>query len=127
VWTTVEVLKVDARRGHVYLELAERDASGDPIAQARAMIWADTASQIVPAFEQATGAVLGGGIKLLVRARPTMHALYGMSLVIDAIDPQYSLGDLEARKREIRARLKREGLFEATEGCPRPGTTRPCW
>ncbi len=120
VWTTVEVLKVDARRGHVYMELAERDASGDPIAQARAMIWADTASQIVPAFEQATGAVLGGGIKLLVRARPTMHALYGMSLVIDAIDPDYTLGDLEARKREIRARLQREGLFDGNRKLAAP-------
>ena len=120
VWTTVEVLKVDVRNGHVYLELAERDAGGGSIAQARAMIWADTANQIVPAFERATGMVLGGGIKLLLRARPTVHALYGMSLVIDAIDPDYTLGDLEARKREIRARLQREGLFESNRKLPQP-------
>ena len=120
VWTTVEVLKADARNGHVYLELAERDAGGTSIAQARAMIWADTARQIVPPFERATGMVLGGGIKLLVRAKPGMHALYGMSLVIDAIDPEYTLGDLEARKREIRARLQREGLFEANRKLPPP-------
>ena len=75
VWTTVEVLKVDARRGHVYLELAERDASGDAVAQARAMIWADPASKIVPASQQASGAVLGGGITLLVRGRPPIQAL----------------------------------------------------
>ena len=118
VWTTVEVQKVDARSGHVYLEVAERDAQGNSIAQARAVIWAGTANQIVPDFERATGMVLGAGIKLLVRAKPTMHALYGLSLVIDGIDPQYSLGDLEARKREIRARLKREGLFEANRRLP---------
>lgn len=120
IWTTVEVLKVDGRRGHVYLELAERDADGDSIAQARAVIWADSANRIVPAFEQATGVVLGGGIKLLVRAKPTMHALYGMSLVIDAIDPDYTLGDLEAKKREIRARLQREGLAELNRSLPAP-------
>ena len=118
VWTTVEVQKVDARSGHVYLEVAERDAQGNSIAQARAVIWAGTANQVVPQFERATGMVLGAGIKLLVRAKPTMHALYGLSLVIDGIDPQYSLGDLEARKREIRARLKREGLFEANRRLP---------
>jgi exodeoxyribonuclease VII large subunit len=111
-WTTAEVLKADVRRGHVYLELAERDAQGVSVAQARGMIWADTANRIVPAFEQATGMVLGAGIKLLLRARPTLHPLYGLSLVIDAIDPDYTLGDLEARKREIRQRLQREGLFE---------------
>lgn len=112
VWTRVEVVKADARNGHVYLELAERNAAGQVTAQARAMIWAATANTIIPAFEKATGVILGGGIKLLVRAKPTMHAVYGLSLVIDAIDPEYTLGDLEAKKREIRARLKAEGLFD---------------
>ena len=119
-WTMAEVLKVDARRGHVYLELAERDAQGVSVAQARGVIWADTAAVIIPSFEQATGVVLGAGIKLLVRAKPTVHALYGMSLVIDAIDPEYTLGDLEARKREIRQRLQREGLFELNRSLPAP-------
>ncbi len=112
VWTRVEVTNVRLNRGAVYLELAERERDGTAIAQARGVIWPSTADEIVPAFERATGIVLGGGIKLLVRAKPTMHASFGLSLVIDAIDPEYTLGDLEARKREIRARLQREGLFE---------------
>ncbi len=120
VWTRVEVVKVDARRGHVYLELTERTAAGDCLAQARAVIWVDTASRIVADFERATGVVLGGGIKLLVRARPGVHPVYGLSLVIDAIDPDYTLGDLEAKKREIRARLQGEGLFEQNRRLPQP-------
>jgi exodeoxyribonuclease VII large subunit len=111
VWTLVEV--VEARvRGHVYLELSERDRNGQPIAKARAMIWSSTAARILPEFEMATGAVIGAGIKLLVLARPVFHAQYGFSLEIEAIDPEYTLGDLEARKREIRERLQREGVFE---------------
>lgn len=111
VWTLVEV--VEARvRGHVYLELSERDGNGQPVAKARAMIWSATAARILPEFEKATGAVIGAGIKLLVLARPVFHAQYGFSLEIDAIDPEYTLGDLEARKREIRERLQREGVFE---------------
>lgn len=120
VWTTVEVMKADPRNGHVYLELGERDCQGTSIAQARAVIWASTANDIVPRFERATGVVLGAGIKLLVRARPTVHPLYGMSLVIDAIDPDYTLGDLEAKKREIRQRLQREGLFDTNRALPPP-------
>jgi exodeoxyribonuclease VII large subunit len=84
------------------------------------MIWADTAKQIIPAFERATGVVLGAGIKLLVRARPTLHPIYGLSLVVDAIDPDYTLGDLEARKREIRELLQREGLFDANRRLAQP-------
>ena len=119
-WVRVEVVKADVRRGHVYLELTERSPAGDSLAQARAMIWADTANQIVPEFERATGVVLGAGIKLLLRAKPTFSPQYGLSLVIDAIDPDYTLGDLEAKKREIRARLQREGLSELNRSLPAP-------
>jgi exodeoxyribonuclease VII large subunit len=112
VWTLVEVNEASVRNGHVYLELSERDSAGQPIARARAMIWAGTASRILPDFEKATGAVIGAGIKLLVRARPAFKAQYGFSLEIDAVDSEYTLGDLEARKKEIRTRLQQEGVFD---------------
>jgi exodeoxyribonuclease VII large subunit len=83
-------------------------------------VWADTAQRIVPEFERATGVVLGAGIKLLVRARPQFHALYGLSLSVDAIDPAFTLGDLEAKKRDIRLRLQQEGLFDANRRLPPP-------
>jgi len=111
VWTLVEVVEARAR-GHVYLELSERDSSGQPIAKARAMIWSATASRILPEFEKATGVVIGAGIKLLVRAKPVFSPQYGLTLEIDAIDPDYTLGDLEARKKEIRDRLQKEGVFD---------------
>lgn len=112
-------MKADVRSGHVYLELCERNAQAT-LAQARAVIWSSTAAEIIPAFERATGVVLGAGIKLLLRARPSVHPQYGLSLVIDAIDPEYTLGDMEAKKREIRERLKGEGLFDLNRRLPPP-------
>ncbi|RYF61309.1 MAG: exodeoxyribonuclease VII large subunit [Comamonadaceae bacterium] len=120
MWTMVEVVDTRVRNGHVYLEVSERDASGVITAKANAVIWASTASQILPPFEAATGAQVGPGIKLLVRARPVFKAQFGFSLELDAIDPDYTLGDLEARKREIRERLQREGLFELNRQLPAP-------
>jgi exodeoxyribonuclease VII large subunit len=111
VWTTVEVLNARMNNGHVYLELSERDAGGRVLAKANGAIWASTAARILPRFEAATGAQIAPGIKLLVQARPTFKAQYGFSLEIVDIDPDFTLGDLEARKREIRARLQQEGLF----------------
>ena len=111
VWVLAEVLNARQRNGHFYLELSERDASGRVLAKVDAMVWADTASRILPEFERATGATLVAGIKLLLRARPVLKPQYGLSLEIDAIYAGYTLGDLEARKREIRDRLQREGLF----------------
>ncbi len=112
VWTLVEVVDVRSRNGHVYLELTERDAQGQILARANAMIWASVASRILPEFEQTSGATLAAGIKLLARARPVFKPQYGFSLEIDALDASYTLGDLEAGKREIRERLQREGLYQ---------------
>jgi exodeoxyribonuclease VII large subunit len=111
VWTLVEVVELRANGGHVYLGVSERDGNGAVRAKANAVIWQSTANSILSEFERATGAQLAPGIKLLVRARPVFKAQYGFSLEIDAIDPEYTLGDLEARKREIRARLQSEGVF----------------
>lgn len=120
VWTLVEVVDTRVRNGHVYLEVSERDANGDVVAKASAAIWASTASRILPEFERATGAQIGPGIKLLVRAKPVFKPQFGFSIELDAIDPDYTLGDLEARKREIRERLQREGLFELNRQLPSP-------
>ncbi|MDP3639534.1 MAG: exodeoxyribonuclease VII large subunit, partial [Azonexus sp.] len=56
----------------------------------------------------------------MVRAKPVFKAQYGFSIEIDAIDPEYTLGDLEARKREIRTRLQQEGIYDANKKLSSP-------
>jgi exodeoxyribonuclease VII large subunit len=119
-WTMVEVVEARTKNGHVYLELSERTPDGSVLATARATLWATTANKILPEFERATGATIAPGIKLLVRAKPVFKPQYGFSIEIDAIDPEYTLGDLEARKREIRTRLQQEGIYDANKKLPPP-------
>ena len=119
VWTTAEVVRVDGD-SHVYLELAERDAGGTLIAKARAIVWARDVERVLGTFQEATGVRVAAGIKVLVRARPEFSAQYGLTLHIDAIDPSYTLGDLEAKKRQIREQLKSEGIFERNRQLPTP-------
>jgi exodeoxyribonuclease VII large subunit len=120
VWVLVEVVELRTNGGHVYMGVSERDSSGSVLAKASAVIWQSTANTILPEFERATGAQLAPGIKLLVRARPVFKPLYGFTIEVDAIDPEYTLGDLEARKREIRERLQAEGVFAANKRLPPP-------
>lgn len=120
VWTLVEVVELRASGGHVFLGVSERDASGAVLAKTSAVIWQSAANGILPAFERETGAQLAPGIKLLVRARPVFKPLHGFSLEIDAIDSEYTLGDLEARKREIRERLQAQGVFDNNRLLPAP-------
>lgn len=113
VWVMVEVVNARTHgNGHVYFELSERDPDGRVLAKAAGVIWANNAVRILPRFEQRTGAQIAPGIKLLVQARPVFKSQYGFSLEITDIDPDYTLGDLEAQKREIRNRLQREKLFD---------------
>jgi len=111
VWVSAEVVRASANRGHYYLELSERSDNGDVLAQARAVIWSRHAQALLTQFKQATGADLDAGIKVLLRARPVFKSQFGFSLEVDGIDPSYTLGNLEAKKREIRERLRAEGLY----------------
>lgn len=119
VWTTAEVVRVDGDT-HVYLELAERDAEGTLIAKARAIVWGRDVERVLGTFQKATGVRLAAGIKVLIRAKPDFSAQYGLTLHIDAIDPSYTLGDLEAKKRQIRERLKADGIFDRNRQLPPP-------
>src|SRR5690625_4935670 len=119
VWTLIELTEVHDRH-HIFLDVAERDAAGRERAKARAIIWASTAQKVLPEFERLTGQVLAAGMKILVRVRPNFHEQYGFSLTIDAIDAEFMLGQLEAKRREIRARLKREGVYKNNRQLPAP-------
>lgn len=120
VWVSAEVVRASVSRGHYYLELSERSETGEVLAQARAVIWSRNAPTLVSQFKQATGAELDAGIKVLLRTRPVFKAQFGFSLEVDGIDPSYTLGDLEAKKREIRERLRKEGLFDRNRALSPP-------
>ena len=119
VWTSAEIVGVNGDP-HVYLELAERDAHGTLVAKARAVVWSRDVERVLGSFQAATGVRLAAGIKVLVRARPEFSAQYGLSLHIDSIDSNYTLGDLEAKKRQIRQALKMEGIFDRNRQLPTP-------
>jgi exodeoxyribonuclease VII large subunit len=120
VWVLVEVVELRTNGGHVFMGVSERDSGGSVLAKTSAVIWQSTANTILPEFERATGAQLAPGIKLLVRARPVFKPMHGFSIEVDAIDPEYTLGDLEARKREIRQRLQAEVVFTANKRVTAP-------
>ena len=113
VWVIGEIseLKIN-RNGHCYLELIERDSLNDKIiAKARATIWAFTFRMLKPYFKNSTGYELISGIKILIKANVEFHELYGFSLNILDIDPNYTIGDLARKKAEIINQLEEEGVL----------------
>ena len=113
VWITAELSDVAVRGGHCYMELLQKDpATGATVAKARAAIWANNFVRIRSDFYAATGQDFCTGLKVMVRASVSMHAVYGMSLVINAVNPDYTMGDLLRRRNEMLARMKQEGILD---------------
>jgi len=114
VWVIAEISEIHTNRtGHCYLELIEKSAEKDDIlAKARATIWSFTWRMIKPYFEDATGQSLKAGMKVLLKVSVEFHEIYGFSLNIKDIDPNYTLGDIERKKRETIQRLEKEGIID---------------
>lgn len=120
VWVVGESSDLRVSRGHCYLDLIEKDASGVQLAKMRAMIWQRDYLRLAPAFENATGTPLRSDLKLMVRVRTSFHPLFGLSLTITDINPEFTAGDMLRRRREILDRLKAEGVLELNRSLPWP-------
>ncbi|MDE6301513.1 MAG: exodeoxyribonuclease VII large subunit [Muribaculaceae bacterium] len=113
VWVIGETSDLRRSGPHCYLELIDKDPdTGQPVARARATIWASRYMVIDSEFRRATGSPLASGIKIMVKCSVNYHPLYGLSLNITDVNPEFTLGDLLRRRRELIDRLTREGIIE---------------
>jgi len=114
IWIRAEIAELrENKNGHCYLDLIEKQANTDQIAaRVKSIIWAFSYRMLKPYFETSTGRSLSNGLKVLVQVSVEYHEVYGLSLNINDIDPTYTLGDLEQRKREIIMQLQNEGVIE---------------
>ncbi len=124
IWLKAEISAMKARiGGHCYLELSQSDGTG-LVAKANAVIWASRYRFIAPYFESVTGSQLSEGMSVLVQAQVTFSQLYGLSLSIDDIDLDFSLGEKERIRQQTIARLEKDGLFDMQKSlalAPLPG------
>ena len=112
LWIKAEVSAVKARSGgHCYLELSQSDESG-LVAKVNAIIWSSKYRFIAPYFESVTGSSLQEGMVVLVEVQVNFSQLYGLSLIINDIDPEFSLGVKELERQQTIERLQKEGLME---------------
>ena len=111
LWIRAEVSAVKARSGgHCYLELSQSNENG-LIAKASGIIWSSRYRFIAPYFQSVTGSPLQDGMVILVEVQPTYSQIYGFSLIINDIDPEYSLGLKELERQKTIDRLQKEGLM----------------
>lgn len=120
-WVRAEIAECKPNSsGHCYLELIEKGSGDRLTARMRAVIWANVWFPLSLQFEQSTGSPLMAGQKILAEVSVGFHELYGLSLTITDIDPDYTLGEWALRRREILRRLEEDGVLEMNRELPDP-------
>ena len=112
-WVIAEISEISVNSsGHCYLELVEKHPDEKNIrARIRGIIWNSRFSFIKSFFENITGETLKGGLKILVKAKIEYHELYGLSLVVNDIDPAFTIGEMAIKRQLIIKKLEDEGVF----------------
>lgn len=119
-WVIAETSDVRVVRGHCYMELVEKDARGVMLSKVGAVAWASVFTSLNAKFAAATGSGLKTGMKVLVLVSANYHSQYGFKVIINDIDPSYTMGDMERQRQEILNRLKAEGIIDRNKQLPWP-------
>ncbi len=119
VWVVAELSDFRSNSGHAYMELIDKDSvTGSVKARLKAIIWANTLSRLSAEFYAATGSRLTTGMSVMVCGTVSFHSAYGLSFLINAINPSYTMGEVERRRREIINRLTEEGVINLNRSLP---------
>lgn len=120
IYVTAEILQVRKVRGHMYLELAEKGPDEDILAQASAVVWKAQLAQLAPKLKQEPESILREGHEVRLKVNVDFHPRYGLKLVVQEIDEDYSAGKLLQKKQAIIQRLMQESLWQRNRSVSAP-------
>lgn len=116
VWVSGEAQRVHpSRAGHLYLELVEKGTSDEIVGKLDAVIWRSDNRRIQSQLA-GSGQVLTDGQEVRCRGRIDFYERGGrLQLIVSELDPSFTLGRLELRRRETVEALRAGGLLERNQ------------
>jgi exodeoxyribonuclease VII large subunit len=114
IWVKAEIAGCKVVRGIAYLDLIEKEEgqSDKIIAQQSAVIWQGTLQKLNGKLSEPITGFLENGREVLVLVQIDFNVRYGLKLVIDDIDPAYTLGKLFQQRQELEKLIYIEKLHE---------------
>jgi exodeoxyribonuclease VII large subunit len=111
LWVKAEVASIKVRKGHRYLELIEKEDNSDRVkSKAFASLWAGNYALLKRGMKEDIDLILKEGQEILILLKITYHALYGLGLQIQDIDPTFTVGKYFSKKQQLFNQLRREKL-----------------
>jgi exodeoxyribonuclease VII large subunit len=95
-------------RDRHYFDLVEKiENSNTETAKVKANSW-EQGSRQISLFENITGQTFGDGLQILACVKVNYHIVYGLSMTLIDVDPNFTLGNVERQRRETLQRLLAE-------------------
>lgn len=120
LWIEAELAEAGRSRGHWYLDLVQKGPEEDVVAQAQAVLWANDYRRLRQTLGSALDAVLQAGLAIKMLVKVDFHERYGLKFVIQEIDPAWTLGQLELRRRQTLQTLRQLDLLARNRERPLP-------
>lgn len=119
-WVVAETTDVRINQ-HCYIQLLEKNPkTGATVAKIKAIIWGNQFRFLNARFKQVTGRDIGNDMKIMVCLSVNYSPQYGLTVVINDINPEFTLGDMERQRQEILNRLTQEGIIGQNKTVPVP-------
>lgn len=119
-WVVAETTDVRINQ-HCYLQLLEKNPkTGATVAKIKAIIWGSQFRFLNARFKQVTGRDIGNDMKMMACLSVNYSPQYGLTVVINDINPEFTLGDMERQRQEILNRLTQEGIIGQNKTVPVP-------
>jgi exodeoxyribonuclease VII large subunit len=105
-------------RGHLYFELVEKGERDEIVGKLDAVIWKGDLLRVRKMLAP-SGQQIGEGMQIRCRASVDFYGPGGrLQLCVREVDPTFTLGMLELRRRETLAALTAAGLLERNRSIP---------
>ncbi|MBK9564013.1 MAG: exodeoxyribonuclease VII large subunit [Saprospiraceae bacterium] len=112
IWVHCEIAQIKEVRGNVYLDLIHHDEGSDEIkAQISANIWYKSYLFLKNKLGALLPSLLSQGTNVSLKVQVEFSEKYGMKLIIEDIDPAYTIGQMEMKRQKILQQLTDEGLL----------------
>lgn len=120
LWIEAEIAQAGYSRGHWYLDLVQKGAGDEIVAQAQAALWAGDYKRLYKTLGPSLEALLTAGLSVKMQVKVDFHERYGLKFVVQDIDAAWTLGQLALQRRQTLETLRQEGLLERNRALTLP-------
>ena len=111
IWVNAEISQIKEVRGNVYMDLVYHDDQTNEIkAQISAGIWFKSYLFLKNKLGALLPSLLSEGTHVLLKVQVEFTERYGMKLIVEDIDPSFTIGQMEMNRQKILQKLFDEGL-----------------